>query len=102
MFVYRLIQYTDQCALAELPRDLRGLNARLMNQYVEHTADFLLWRLGFPALYGAKNPVSLIFRRSLRLWLTLGRQFAFMESNAIPVKANFFERPVSDYQGAAL
>ena len=44
--------------LAALPRGLRGLNAPLMNQYVEYVADFLLWRLGFPSLYGQKNPVS--------------------------------------------
>ena len=43
--------------LAALPTALRGLNAMLMNQYVEYVADFLLWRLGFPALYGQTNPV---------------------------------------------
>ena len=29
-----------------------------MGEYVEYTADFLLWKLGFSALYGRANPVS--------------------------------------------
>lgn len=29
-------------------------------------------------------------------------QFPFMESSAIPARANFFDRPVSDYHGAAV
>ncbi|KAI1782636.1 putative ribonucleoside-diphosphate reductase small chain B [Ganoderma leucocontextum] len=66
-----------------LPNGLRGLNANLMNQYVEYVADFLLWRLGYATMYGQTNP------------------FPFMESTAIPARANFFERPVTDYQGAA-
>ncbi|PIL31869.1 hypothetical protein GSI_06573 [Ganoderma sinense ZZ0214-1] len=67
-----------------LPKALRGLNAVLMDQYVEYVADFLLWRLCVPLLFGQTNP------------------FPFMEGTAIPGRANFFERGVSDYQGAAV
>nr|VWO99699.1 Zn(2)-C6 fungal-type domain-containing protein [Ganoderma boninense] len=65
-----------------LPNPLRGLNAVLMKQYIEYVADFLLRCLGFPVLYGSDNP------------------FPFMDGSTIPGRANFFERPVSDYQGA--
>ncbi|KAI0711634.1 putative ribonucleoside-diphosphate reductase small chain B [Earliella scabrosa] len=65
---------------AALPRPLLGMNYTLMSDYIEHIADVLLNRLGFPAMYGKVNP------------------FPFMESIAAPVKTNFFERPSSDYQ----
>ncbi|PIL22293.1 hypothetical protein GSI_14981 [Ganoderma sinense ZZ0214-1] len=70
--------------MSALPTPLRGLNATLMNRYVEYVADFLLWHLGVPLLYGQTNPLP------------------FMEGTAIPGRANFFERGVSDYLGAAV
>ncbi|TFK85156.1 putative ribonucleoside-diphosphate reductase small chain B [Polyporus arcularius HHB13444] len=69
---------------AALPRGLNGMNVRLMRDYVEYVADFLLVKLGVPVLFGKRNP------------------FPFMETTAIGGRANFFERGVSDYIGAAV
>ena len=57
MIVGSRIASSDDRLSAALPIGLRGLNAHLMNQYVEYVADFLLWRLGFSTIYGKSNPV---------------------------------------------
>ncbi|KAI0689804.1 putative ribonucleoside-diphosphate reductase small chain B [Cerioporus squamosus] len=69
---------------AALPRGLNGMNAKLMRDYVEYVADFLLVELELPVLFGKRNP------------------FPFMETTAIGGRANFFERGVTDYIGAAV
>ena len=43
---------------AALPKPLVGMKSRLMAQYVEYVADFLLGVLGYRALFRTKNPVS--------------------------------------------
>ncbi len=48
---------------AALPRALNGMNAKLMRNYVEYVADFLLVELGLAPLFGKKNPVSLRVHR---------------------------------------
>lgn len=63
-----------------LPVDLIGMNAVLMNQYIEYVADRLLDMLGHRKIYNAPNP------------------FDWMELISMEVKTNFFERKVSDYQ----
>ncbi|KAI0710061.1 putative ribonucleoside-diphosphate reductase small chain B [Earliella scabrosa] len=68
---------------AALPVPLIGMNVILMKDYVEYVADFLLEQLGYDAFYGKANP------------------FPFMASTAANSHANFFERSVSDYVGAA-
>ncbi|HEU5186990.1 MAG TPA: ribonucleotide-diphosphate reductase subunit beta [Candidatus Saccharimonadales bacterium] len=63
-----------------LPVSLIGMNAKLMQQYLEFVTDHLLVSLGCPKAYGANNP------------------FDFMEMISLPGKTNFFEKRVSEYQ----
>ena len=57
-----------------------GLSSADMRSYLEHVADRRLERLGFPAVYGSRNPL------------------AFMELQDVQELSNFFERRVSAYQ----
>jgi ribonucleoside-diphosphate reductase beta chain len=63
-----------------LPVNLIGMNAKLMNQYIEFVADRWLVELGYDKLYDATNP------------------FDFMEMISLQGKTNFFEKRVGDYQ----
>lgn len=63
-----------------LPVDLIGMNAKLMQQYIEFVADRWLMELGNPKQYNAANP------------------FDFMEMISLQGKTNFFEKRVGDYQ----
>ncbi|AMD22807.1 HHR038Cp [Eremothecium sinecaudum] len=67
-----------------IPVALLGMNAGLMNQYVEFVADRLLVALGNPKIYNVTNP------------------FDFMENISLVGKTNFFEKRVSDYQKAGV
>ncbi|SCU85782.1 LADA_0D09626g1_1 [Lachancea dasiensis] len=67
-----------------LPVSLLGMNADLMNQYVEFVADRLLVALGNDKFYNVTNP------------------FDFMENISLAGKTNFFEKRVSDYQKAGV
>jgi ribonucleoside-diphosphate reductase beta chain len=63
-----------------LPVDLIGMNAKLMQQYIEFVADRWLGELGYSKIYHATNP------------------FDFMEMISLQGKTNFFEKRVGDYQ----
>lgn len=63
-----------------LPVNLIGMNAKLMNQYIEFVADRWLVELGYDRLYNTANP------------------FDFMEMISLQGKTNFFEKRVGDYQ----
>lgn len=67
-----------------LPVSLLGMNADLMNQYVEFVADRLLVAFGNPKYFKVTNP------------------FDFMENISLAGKTNFFEKRVSDYQKAGV
>ncbi|CDO96099.1 unnamed protein product [Kluyveromyces dobzhanskii CBS 2104] len=67
-----------------LPVSLLGMNADLMNQYVEFVADRLLVALGNKKYFNVTNP------------------FDFMENISLAGKTNFFEKRVSDYQKAGV
>lgn len=67
-----------------IPVRLIGMNANLMNQYIEFVADRLLVSLGQEKVYGAQNP------------------FDFMEMISLRGKTNFFEKRVSEYQKAGV
>ncbi|KAK9369042.1 ribonucleotide reductase [Lipomyces kononenkoae] len=67
-----------------LPVALLGMNAKLMEQYIEFVADRLLVALGNKKVYNATNP------------------FDFMENISLAGKTNFFEKRVSDYQKAGV
>ena len=63
-----------------LPVNLIGMNAKLMQQYIEFVADRWISELGYKKIYGASNP------------------FDFMEMISLQGKTNFFEKRVGDYQ----
>ena len=63
-----------------LPVDLIGMNARLMQQYIEFVADRWLGELGYPKMFNTANPCD------------------FMEMISLQGKTNFFEKRVGDYQ----
>ncbi len=67
-----------------LPVDLIGMNARLMQQYIEFVADRWLVELGYEKMFHATNP------------------FDFMEMISLEGKTNFFEKRVGDYQKAGV
>ena len=63
-----------------LPVSLIGMNAKLMQQYIEFVADYWLTELGCSKVYGVENP------------------FDFMEMLSLQNKSNFFEKRTSEYQ----
>ncbi|ORZ21060.1 beta subunit of ribonucleoside-diphosphate reductase [Catenaria anguillulae PL171] len=66
-----------------LPVALIGLNNKLMCQYVEFVADYLLHELlGYPKMFGSSCP------------------FDFMENLSLPTTVNFFEQRSTDYNYA--
>src|SRR6187551_17465 len=67
-----------------LPVALIGMNAKLMQQYIEFVADRWLSELGYPKMFNATNP------------------FDFMEMISLQDKTNFFEKRVGDYQKAGV
>ncbi len=67
-----------------LPVDLIGMNAKLMQQYIEFVADRWLVELGCPKIFNSANP------------------FDFMEMISLQGKTNFFEKRVGDYQKAGV
>ncbi|WP_234736816.1 ribonucleoside-diphosphate reductase small subunit [Tellurirhabdus bombi] len=67
-----------------LPVSLIGMNADLMNQYIEFVADHLLVSLGLQKVYNASNP------------------FDFMDMISLQGKTNFFEKRVGEYQKAGV
>lgn len=67
-----------------LKNDLRGMNEKLMHQYIEYVADNLIKQLGYEKYYKSSNP------------------FGFMETIAIEGKTNFFEQPVAEYPNSRI
>ena len=67
-----------------IPVSLIGMNADLMNQYIEFVADRLLGELGCEKQYNSTNP------------------FPFMEMISLQGKTNFFEKRVAEYQKAGV
>ncbi len=67
-----------------LPVALIGMNAKLMQQYIEFVADRWLTELGYGKMFNATNP------------------FDFMEMISLEGKTNFFEKRVGDYQKAGV
>lgn len=67
-----------------LPVDLIGMNAKLMQQYIEFVADRWLHELGYTKVFNVSNP------------------FDFMEMISLQGKTNFFEKRVGDYQKAGV
>lgn len=86
--VYNLIkeavEIEQEYVTDALPVSLIGMNATLMNQYIECVADHLLEALGLQKVYNTPNP------------------FDFMEMISLQGKTNFFEKRVGDYQKAGV
>lgn len=82
--LYRIIK--DAVAIEQefvtdaLPVSLIGMNAQLMNQYIEFVADHLLVSLNLKKVYNVTNP------------------FDFMDMISLQGKTNFFEKRVGEYQ----
>lgn len=62
-----------------MPEKLIGMNAEMMTQYVQFTADQLLRAFECPPVYNVSNP------------------FPFMEALNLSGKTNYFEKRVSEY-----
>lgn len=62
-----------------LPVSLIGMNAKLMQQYIEYVADFWLVELGCTKIYKVENP------------------FDFMDMLSLQGKSNFFEKRSGEY-----
>jgi ribonucleoside-diphosphate reductase beta chain len=67
-----------------LPVGLIGMNADLMQSYIEFVADRWISELGYAKIYNTANP------------------FDFMEMISLQGKTNFFEKRVGDYQKAGV
>jgi ribonucleoside-diphosphate reductase beta chain len=65
-----------------LPKDLLGMKAKSMKEYVKFIGDFWLTQLNCKKLYGVGNP------------------FHFMDKLNLEIKANFFDVKESNYQGS--
>jgi ribonucleoside-diphosphate reductase beta chain len=63
-----------------LPVSLIGMNADMMSQYIQYTADRLCERFGFERIYKVENP------------------FDFMNLQDLEMKGNFFEVRPTEYQ----
>lgn len=78
--ILEAVEIEKEFVTDSLPVDLIGMNARLMQQYIEFVADRLLGALGVAKHFNATNP------------------FDFMEMISLQGKTNFFEKRVSEYQ----
>ncbi|OWY21984.1 ribonucleoside-diphosphate reductase [Sphingobacteriales bacterium UPWRP_1] len=78
------VEYEKEFVTDALPVSLIGMNAVLMQQYIEFVADRLLVALGYEKVYHTSNP------------------FPFMEMISLQGKTNFFESRVSEYQKAGV
>jgi ribonucleoside-diphosphate reductase beta chain len=78
------VQIEKEFITEALPVALIGMNAVLMQQYIEFVADRWLDELGYSKIYNAANP------------------FDFMEMISLQGKTNFFEKRVGDYQKAGV
>jgi ribonucleoside-diphosphate reductase beta chain len=74
------VEYEKEFVKDALPVSLIGMNADLMQQYIEFVADRLIVSLGYPKVYNATNP------------------FPWMELISLQGKTNFFEKRVGEYQ----
>ena len=78
------VEYEKEFISVALPVSLIGMNADLMNQYIQFVADRLLVQLGCDKVYNSTNP------------------FDFMDMISLQGKTNFFEKRVAEYQKAGV
>ena len=77
--VFESVLIEKEFICESLPCRLIGMNSRLMSDYIEYVADYLLLQLGCSKLYNTANP------------------FDFMIAISLDGKTNFFERRVTEY-----
>jgi len=77
------VEIEKEFVTESLPVSLIGMNAKLMQQYIEFVADYWLTELGCSRVYNVENP------------------FDFMDMISLQNKSNFFEKRVSEYQKAS-
>jgi len=63
-----------------LPKRLKGMNSKMMQDYILFVANSLLVKMGSVPIYQVANP------------------FPFMQNMGLETKSNFFERKVSEYK----
>lgn len=78
------VEIESEFVTESLPVRLIGMNADLMNQYIQFVADRLLEQLGCDKIYNVTNP------------------FDFMDMISLQGKTNFFEKRVAEYQKAGV
>jgi ribonucleoside-diphosphate reductase beta chain len=78
------VEFEKEFVTDALPVSLIGMNAQMMQQYIEFVADRLLLSLGCDKFYNTINP------------------FDWMEMISLQGKTNFFEKRVGDYQKAGV
>jgi ribonucleoside-diphosphate reductase beta chain len=74
------VSFEKEFVTDALPVSLIGMNATLMNEYIEFVADRLLLSLGNQKVYHTQNP------------------FPWMDLISLQGKTNFFEKRVGEYQ----
>lgn len=82
--IVEAVDFEKEFISEALPVSLIGMNAKLMQQYIEFVADRLMLELGHKEIYGSSNP------------------FDWMELISLQGKTNFFEKRVSEYQKAGV
>lgn len=78
--IVEAVSYEKEFVTDALPVSLIGMNADMMQQYIEFVADRLLNSLGNDKYFNAENP------------------FPWMDLISLQGKTNFFEKRVGDYQ----
>ncbi|MCB0401702.1 MAG: ribonucleotide-diphosphate reductase subunit beta [Flavobacteriales bacterium] len=78
------VEIESEFVTESLPVKLIGMNADLMNQYIQFVADRLLVQLNCEKVYNVTNP------------------FDFMDMISLQGKTNFFEKRVAEYQKAGV
>ena len=78
--VREAVSIEKQFICEALPVSLIGMNSKLMSQYIEYVADYLLGKLGCNKTFNTPNP------------------FDFMDLISLRGKTNFFEKRVGEYQ----
>ena len=81
--IVEAVEIEKEFVTDSLPVSLIGMNAKMMQQYIEFVADFWLSELGCKKVYNSENP------------------FDFMDMLSLQNKSNFFEKRVSEYQKAS-
>ena len=81
--IIEAVEIEKEFVTESLPVSLIGMNAKMMQQYIEFVADFWLSELGCKKVYNSENP------------------FDFMDMLSLQNKSNFFEKRTSEYQKAS-